>query len=90
MSKQKPTLNQVDIDLITRVLDDRLETKVREVVKEELGNFPTKDEFYNSMDQIMGELKATRQEQTILAGKSSDHEERIESLEKIHPNYQHS
>lgn len=33
----------------------------------------------------MGELKTIREEITVLGGRSSDHEDRIEKLEKIHP-----
>ncbi len=37
----------------------------------------------------MGELKAIREEQTVSAHQSTDHEDRIEILEKIHPGGQH-
>lgn len=62
-----------------------LEERFREV-------FATKEDFekYRSdlmekLDQILKEILVSREEQTILAHHSSDHSDRIESLEKIHP-----
>lgn len=61
---------------------------VREVIQEETHNLPTKDEFFTKMDEVMGELKDARDEQTMLAGHSSDHEDRLTKLEEIHPELQ--
>jgi hypothetical protein len=60
---------------------DYLEKRFREV-------FVTKDEFtayrsdlLNRLDEILGEIKASREEQTVMSHQVSDHEVRISSLE---------
>ena len=59
------------------------------VTKDDIKHLPTKEEFYQKMDEVMGELKAIREEQTLLAHRLPDHEDRLEKLEKIHPDYRH-
>lgn len=68
---------------------DYLEERFREV-------FATKEEFkkYRSdvidkLDEILKEIVANRQEQKVLARRSSD-DDRLEALEKIHPRGQHA
>ena len=52
-------LTQKDFDQIERVLDEKLDEKLK--------NLPTKNEFFSKMDEVMGELKTTREEQTTLS-----------------------
>ena len=69
------TLTQRDLDEIEKIMDDKFEEKLR--------NIPTKDEFFSRTDEMMGELKAIRESQTILTGKVyDDHESRITNVEK--------
>lgn len=68
------TLTQVDLN--------EIETLVKTTVKEEISNLPTKDEFYGKMDEVMGEIKAVREEQAATAGILSSHEDRITKLEE--------
>lgn len=70
-----------DLDEIEKLIDEKLE--------ERLKYLPTKDEFYKAMDELMGEIKAVRQELTIGAGQNrrrddtlDNHEVRIKTLEK--------
>ncbi len=63
-------------------LEAKLEEKLEAKLEEKLGRYPTKDEFYTAMDQLMTELKAIREEQAALTFRVSDHEERITALEK--------
>ncbi|HSL46764.1 MAG TPA: hypothetical protein VK897_25230 [Anaerolineales bacterium] len=48
------------------------------VTKDGIGNLPTKDEFYGKMGEVMGELKAIREEQVVQSQHISDHQDRIE------------
>lgn len=57
--------------------------------KEKFRLLPSKELFLRWMDKLRGELKGIREEQTVQSGRSSDHEDRISALEKIHPQYQH-
>lgn len=36
---------------------DQIEELTREIIKEEIKNLPTKEEFFSKMDEVMGELK---------------------------------
>ncbi len=76
------TLTEKDIDEIKQIVDEKLDEKIKIL--------PTKDEFFSKMDEVVGELKTIREEQTILTHKTSGHEDRIVSLEKIHPNGKHA
>jgi len=46
------SLTQKDLDDIEQIVDEKIEEKVK--------NLPTKDEFYNKMDEVIGELKTIR------------------------------
>ena len=56
---------------------------------ERLKAFPTRDDFFASMDRILGELKAIRDEQTSLSHLVVRHEDRLAVLEALHPDGQH-
>ena len=64
-------------------LDDACESSL--ATKDDIQHLPTKDEFYGKMDEVMGELKAIREEQGILSGlneKVNEHEDRIGKIEE--------
>lgn len=77
-------LTKTDIDLIREIVKEEVNG-----LKSEFSHLPTKDEFYQSMDKVMGELQTIREELTISYGQVSKHEERISDLEKIHPQGEH-
>jgi len=62
---------------------DQIEELTRGIVKEEIKNLPTKEEFFSKMDEVVGELKTVREEQTTLSHQVSNHESRLKSLEEI-------
>lgn len=68
------TLTIKDLDEIEKIVDEKLE--------ERTSNLPTKDEFFGKMDEVVGELKAIREEQPLQSHKLSDHEDRITTLEE--------
>lgn len=68
--------NQALRELMTSVFDDRLESKL----EQKLTNFPTKHEFFSRMDEVMGGLKAMRQEHMILSHKVFTHDDQIHEL----------
>lgn len=78
-------LTQKDFDEIEQLLEEKLEEKFNERFK----HLPTKEEFYNKLDELMTEVKAMREEQEVHAGQYSNisdelenHETRIKKLEK--------
>lgn len=68
---------------MTLTLEDTRE--IREIVHEELKiqNIPDKDELYSMIDELIGEVKAMREEHAVYS-------HRISRLEDIHPNFSHS
>ena len=48
-----------------------------------------KDEFYTKIDPILKEVTASREERVVRAEQHRRNEERIERLEKIHPQGRH-
>ena len=70
-------LTQKDIDQIEEIMDQKLDEKLKLL--------PTKDEFFTQMGEVMGELKAIREEHATQSLRLSNHEDRIETLEKLHP-----
>lgn len=83
-------LTDDDKQFIKTLLEDVLEYKLEEKIKEHVGNLPTKEEFNSRMDEMMGELKTNREEQSMLAQSDVDQTDAIEDLQKIHPHNSHS
>jgi hypothetical protein len=65
--------------LIEVTIDEAMEEKL--VTKDDIGHLPTKDEFYVKMDEVVGELKAAREEQAVQIHQLSDHADRLEKIE---------
>jgi len=68
----------------------------RFATKDDLKRFATKDDLmelksdlFNKIDPFLKEIMASREEQTVLAHQVSEHEDRLEKLEKIHPGGRH-
>jgi len=66
-------LNQNDLDQIEDIVDRKVGDKT--------SGLPTKDDFFKSMDEVMGELKTIREEQALISHRVTDHEDRITDLE---------
>ncbi len=65
-------------------LEERLETTEKELeakLDEKTRNLPTKDEFFTTMDKVMGELQTMRGEFTIHQGQHNEIDEHFEKLE---------
>lgn len=86
-------LTKQDFQQIERLLelklDQKLEEKLEEKLNEKLRFFPTKDEFFKRMDEMMGELETIRNEQLLLTHSQEQYDRRIEKLETIHPKGKH-
>ena len=67
-------LSVKDLDEIEKIVDEKIE--------ERTNNLPTKDDFFSKMDEVMGELKAIRENSSVLSNQVSDHEDRIAKIEK--------
>ena len=72
---------------LMKVTIDEDETLVR---KNHIKNLPTKDEFYEETLKILKKLDNLEESMDIVTDRQSDHGDRIEALEKIHPNGAHS
>ena len=99
---QKRILTNQDIAFIIKKLkpifatkDDllRFATKIDlEDLKDDIDQRLTQhhSSLMNTMDKILKEVTTYRDEQTVSAYNSSDHENRLEALEKIHPHGHHA
>jgi hypothetical protein len=67
-------LTKDDLKEIEKIMDNKFDEK--------LGFLPSKEEFFDSMDKIMGELRTAREERLIGSHRISDHEDRIIVLEQ--------
>jgi hypothetical protein len=73
------TLDNDDLKAIKALIEVTIDEKEL-VTKSDISHLPTKDEFYEKMDEVMGELKTVREEQTLLSHQVSDHEDSIEKI----------
>ena len=67
-------------DLIEVTVEDVIEKKEL-VTKSDISHLPTKDEFYGTMDKVMGELKAIREEVAVLGHQVAEYSDRLERIE---------
>ena len=65
--------------LIEVTINEAIENKI--VTKDDISHLPTKDEFYVKMDEVVGELKAAREEQAVLSHQVADHADRLDRIE---------
>jgi hypothetical protein len=66
-----------------KFLFDTFATKkdLRDILEFSTATFATKDDVLGKFDAIMTELKAMREEVTVLAYRQADHSDRIDRLE---------
>jgi hypothetical protein len=74
------TLDNDDLKAIKALIEVTIDEKEL-ITKSDISHLPTKDEFYTKMDEVMGELKTIREEQTLQSQHLSDHDDRIEKIE---------
>jgi hypothetical protein len=75
------TLDGEDLNAIKQLIEVTLDEKLDGKLDAKISHLPTKDEFYGKMDEVMGELKAIREEQAVQSHRIADHEDRIEKIE---------
>jgi hypothetical protein len=83
LNSRMATLDNDDLKAIKNLMQVTIDEAVEEklVTKEDLSHLPTKDEFYTKMDEVMGELKTIREEQSLQSQHLSDHNDRLEKIE---------
>ena len=76
-------LSDEDLKNIKQIVEVTIEEKTESVLatKADISHLPTKNEFFGKMDEVMGELKAIREEQTVQSHQLSGHADRITKLE---------
>lgn len=87
-------LTQSDKEFIEQTIDQKLDKKLTLRLDEQEQKFETKltefrDDFYTKIDPILKEVTASREERTIAAEQHRRNQDRIEKLEKIHPQGKH-
>lgn len=72
-------LTNQDIKFIRYEIDEA-KKEIKEEIHNEISHLPTKDEFFERMDFICGELKAIREEQPVLSHRASIHGDQIQKI----------
>ena len=76
-------LTQQDLDAIKDLIKITIEEDETLVRKLDLSFLPTREEFFSKMDEVVGELKAMRDEHKLLSRRVyEDHEPRLQKIEK--------
>ncbi len=65
---------------ISEYLDFKFQ-KLEKDLTEKIDHLPTKDEFYDRTDKILGSQHKDRDEFEMVSSRVSDHEDRIQALE---------
>jgi|SRR3989344_5836886 len=92
IKKSKRTLTQADVDFLKNTfatksdLDNSLD-KQEQKFEAKITEF--KDEFYTKIDPILKEVVASREERIMCAEQHRRNQDRIEKLEKVHPQGRH-
>ena len=68
------TLDNDDLKAIKALIEVTIDEKEL-VTKNDISHLPTKDEFYGKMDEVMGELKAIREEHALQSQHLRDHDD---------------
>jgi hypothetical protein len=74
---------------IQHLMQQTIREEVPPILKQEIGFLPTKNEFYVKMDELLGEVRAMRDEFAISTFRNTDIIQRVEKLEDIHPSGKH-
>lgn len=86
---KKSLLNPTDIDNLIGAMKVVFPTReeVEKIVEEKLNDkirfIPTKEDFFSSMDTLMGEVKAMREESTLHQGQHREINDRLDKLEQL-------
>lgn len=77
----------MDIMLKNRILTEEdieyLESRFKNTFLTKKDFLQFKSDIFDKLDKILKEIISSREEQTIIASKSSNHEDRIEILENV-------
>lgn len=77
-------------NLMRITITEEMEVMLEKKLEEKLGRYPTKDEFYEETLKVLKKLDDIEEQMTMLSGRTYDNTDRIENLEKLHPNGKHS
>lgn len=67
---------------IEELINDVIDRNENLVKKEDIKLLPTTDLFLSKMDELMGEVKTSREEQSMLSNRVSIHSDQIDRIEK--------
>lgn len=77
-----------DLNAIGTLIDMKLDEKLNPIL-EKINHLPTKDEFYEEMIKLYKKSDDLEMEKNILVRQVRRQDERIDSLEEIHPGNKH-
>lgn len=71
-------------DEIGLQLEEKLGLEPGQTLDDKLFHLPSKEEFFTENDKLMTELKAIREEQTVISHHHQNFSGRLEKIEKIY------
>lgn len=74
MNKSKGKLSSNNIRIILNYIDEKTKNLV---TKADISHLPTKQDFYNKMDEVMSELKIIRDNQEVNTHRITSNEKQI-------------
>jgi hypothetical protein len=80
LNSRMATLDNADLKAIKALIEVTIDEKEL-VTKSDISHLPTKDKFYEKMDEVMGELKTIREEQSVQNQHLSDYDDRSQKIE---------
>jgi hypothetical protein len=84
------TLDNDDLKAVKSLVDVALDEKLDEKLEDKLSYLPTKDEFYEQTLKILKKLDDLEESMDIVSARQSEHSDKTEALENIHPQRIHS
>lgn len=84
----KLMLTQKDLAALGNFIELRLDQKLDPIL-EKINHLPTKDEFYEETLKLYKKLEDLEMEKNVLVRQVRRQDERIDSLEDIHPDGKH-
>lgn len=87
------TLDDTDLKAIKNLMEVTIDEKVEDgtlASGDAISHLLTKDEFYEKSGEIISRLDSLEVEKDILSHQLTNRSDRLEKLEKIHPDYQHA
>ena len=74
-------LTKKDLDAIRELIGITIDESLEKKLDKKLKNYPTKEDFFDKMDEVMSELKLIREENLVTSHQIKRNSTRIDKIE---------